>query len=283
MTDLFLPNLNSRSKSSKELIIEVLASQWPLSVKEIHSALKKNYSLDVSYQAVHKTAKELLDAGILEEINSQLKISKEWINKMQDYSEKLQNSYSGSGFGQKIDLTTTQVEFSTLWAMYEFVIDGLDNDFFDSNKTRIGSSFLNHYWNWFPMILGKKYLEKLLRMGEKYDHHMICSSTEKADQWIAGYYQKIGWKPKLGIPVQKHCDIIVPGDSIVTAYFGDNLKEALHGSLHGIEKIEEMDIIELYKSVCALKTKVILTINRNPIAAEQIHAQARKYFEGVGK
>ena len=69
-----LPEMNLTNKSVKDLIIIILTNRWPLTLKEIHNELKKNYSTNVSYQAIHKTAKELRNKNIIEKKREKISI-----------------------------------------------------------------------------------------------------------------------------------------------------------------------------------------------------------------
>ena len=78
----------------KELIIKILSSTWPISVKEISSILRKGYNVKVSYQAVHKAVNELLRKKILTK-NSQksYELNTDWIKEVKQFSLKLEQSY----------------------------------------------------------------------------------------------------------------------------------------------------------------------------------------------
>jgi len=54
-----------KNKSTQDLIIEILSNEWPLTTKQIHNRLKRNHAKNISYQAAHKTIKQMLEEKIL--------------------------------------------------------------------------------------------------------------------------------------------------------------------------------------------------------------------------
>ena len=53
----------TKDKSTKDVIIEILSSEWPLSLNKIYYKIKKKYGINVNYQAIHKAVNELVGGG----------------------------------------------------------------------------------------------------------------------------------------------------------------------------------------------------------------------------
>ena len=85
--------LNGRKPDSKELIVLILSEDWPLNLKKIHSNLKRS-GKNISYQAVHKTVKCLLGAGILKKIGLEYRLSTAWLQKMELFCNDINNRYA---------------------------------------------------------------------------------------------------------------------------------------------------------------------------------------------
>src|SRR3989344_136975 len=77
------------SNSTKENIIELLSTKYPLSAKKIHNILKKDYNLSLTYQATHKSLTELNKKNILEKRKQGYELNKEWIKNLRDTSKKI--------------------------------------------------------------------------------------------------------------------------------------------------------------------------------------------------
>ncbi len=83
----------TKNKSTKDAIIEILSSEWPLSLKKIHNAIKKKYAISVTYQATHKAINELVDGGTLKKENREYQLSFNWINRIESFGKKLREDY----------------------------------------------------------------------------------------------------------------------------------------------------------------------------------------------
>ncbi len=87
---------NTKKRNVRETIISILSKQYPLTIKKIYSLVKKEYKLDVTYQAVFKLVKEMLKDNILQngdtEMEYQLNIS--WIKQLEDELSVIKKSYS---------------------------------------------------------------------------------------------------------------------------------------------------------------------------------------------
>ena len=83
---------NLNKKSTKDLIIDILSYSWPLTTRKIYNLIKRK-GLSVTYQAVHKSIKELLDQGIVIKQNKEYQLNIEWIKKRHEFIEKLKYAY----------------------------------------------------------------------------------------------------------------------------------------------------------------------------------------------
>ncbi len=90
--------INSKKRPLKNLIIYTLVSEWPLTVRRIYNKLKSNNEIDVTYQAVFKTVKELVEKDVLVEKDKKYMINVGWINMVRDIADMMKKRYlSASG------------------------------------------------------------------------------------------------------------------------------------------------------------------------------------------
>jgi pyrimidine operon attenuation protein/uracil phosphoribosyltransferase len=83
----------TKKRNVREAIISILSREYPLNVKKIFSRVKKEYALDVTYQAVFNMMKEMIDDGILEKSERDYKLNIGWIKQLQDELIVIMNSY----------------------------------------------------------------------------------------------------------------------------------------------------------------------------------------------
>lgn len=86
---------NTKKRNVRETVISILSKQYPLTIKKIYSLVKKEYKLDVTYQAVFKLVKEMLNDNILQngetEMEYQLNIG--WIKQLEDEIAIIKEKY----------------------------------------------------------------------------------------------------------------------------------------------------------------------------------------------
>lgn len=88
----------SKRRPLKNLIIYTLVSEWPLTIRRIYNKLKTNNGVDVTYQAVFKTVKELVEKDVLVEKDKKYMINIGWINMVRDIADMMKKRYlSASG------------------------------------------------------------------------------------------------------------------------------------------------------------------------------------------
>ena len=93
MMEQLLTLSGNRKRYVRDIVVEMLSQEWPLSAKKIYSMLRNKYHLDVSYQAVHKALKELLKQQTLIRKGKLYEINKSWIESVKSDIERLENTY----------------------------------------------------------------------------------------------------------------------------------------------------------------------------------------------
>lgn len=78
----------------KETVIKILTEEWPLTLKELYFAIIRQHALNVSYQAVHKSVKQLVEEGIIIKENKRYSINVEWIRQIQIFGKNLEEAYA---------------------------------------------------------------------------------------------------------------------------------------------------------------------------------------------
>ena len=116
---------NLSQKSTRGLIINILSNKQPLTAKEIHHSLLKEHTKQISYQATHKTLKEMTEERVLEKEEKGFRINKNWIKNLSDYAKKLEKHSNENNEGVKT------YNFNSIVEAGKFLI----NDFMGSWNT----------------------------------------------------------------------------------------------------------------------------------------------------
>jgi len=89
------------NKSNKcqvaDLVISLLASEWPLSIKSLHYRIKRRHALEVSFQAVYKAVKKLRDEGIVSKEESLYLLNYTWVDSLNKFSSEIRKNYLDQG------------------------------------------------------------------------------------------------------------------------------------------------------------------------------------------
>ncbi|MBI4147630.1 hypothetical protein HY494_03185 [Candidatus Woesearchaeota archaeon] len=80
--------------SLKDKIVNLLTTEWPQSANDIYKAVKSDLGVVVSYQAVHKALKQLIDSGCLVVEDRQYRLSKSWIAKITKRVNQISSAYN---------------------------------------------------------------------------------------------------------------------------------------------------------------------------------------------
>ena len=180
-----LPEMNTKNKTAKDLIIAILLDEWPLSLKKIHNKIKKDYESNVTYQAVHKAVGELLEKRIVVRNGRDYKINSDWIGKLKLFIEKLENSYNeNKPLSEEIPKSLT---VSCAWELYEIFIEIILRDILDGKEKSI--CFIgNQIWN--PMIGSEKEIEAYKKIAEKYKLYLVSRRDNEINRMWKTYWEK---------------------------------------------------------------------------------------------
>jgi len=81
-----------KKSRTEDLVLQLLSEEFSLTAKQVHQKLQRQFSVSSSYQAVHKTLKQMLGEGVLEKKGKEYCISKEWVEKNQQKAQALAES-----------------------------------------------------------------------------------------------------------------------------------------------------------------------------------------------
>lgn len=90
-----------KKKPLKNMIIYTLVSEWPLTVRKIYNKVKTTNGINVTYQAVFKTVKELVDKDILVEKDKKYMLNIGWINMVRDMTDMMKKRYLQASNGER--------------------------------------------------------------------------------------------------------------------------------------------------------------------------------------
>ena len=92
----------TKKRGVREATISILSREFPLSIRKVYNKVKKEYNLDVTYQAIFKTIKGMLDDNILEKSEKEYKLNINWIKQLENELDIIKKNYLGDS-KEKLD------------------------------------------------------------------------------------------------------------------------------------------------------------------------------------
>ena len=265
------------AKTTKETIIEILSENWPITVNTIFTEMRRSRRSNISYQAVHKAIKELLDDQIIEKNQKGYSISLNWIQKTKAKTQKLEQQFLNR---QKILFSTlkegesTNLRFSTTSEMGRFALyDLLIPENIDEKQV------IFKMWNAWPVVaLNDIEFKKMNEIISKTNLYITITHESEMDKSSGKIWKKAGAKIKFGIDCDPATDYIIVGDLIVSFYFPET-KKIYREICKRIKNTEGIVIQLLFKFLFQTQNEILTTISRNKILADEMRNETLRIFK----
>ncbi len=279
MNELSLIKLNPETHSTKQKIIDLLSNEWPLSAKQIHEKLQKLYALEISYQAVHKTLKEMEEEKTIENKKGyQLNI--EWIQKTKKIFENTEKRYLEKG---KIQIPkdfngSIEIEFDNYTTFCVSMAELLLSR--QLAKPEEKDAICTLEYGWFPFKINVQHFKLLAEMmlanpGSK----NIIRTKTPFGEWIKKQYNKINAiSAPIGTKIDIEEDLFIQGDHLIEVKFDEKTKRLIEKYYKKWKNLE--DNFKEFGLKPEPKIKITVKITKNPEMAKYFRKQMEKVFEG---
>lgn len=279
-----IPSLKPNAQS-RDLIVSVLAYEFPLSINKIYNLIKKNYASRVTYQAVHKIIRQMLSDGTLIKKGKEYMLSKDWISTLSEFVNLIDHNYSiGSKTNIKAiqDLSTGRMQVLTFDSYMEA----------ENFKKKIEEEYVrNSNKNSPPICVHEHNLKRpIIYSGELMNHlsnfttsgvevFHLCESTTLIDKWCADFYSKsLSFNCKFGIPCPNGFEFYILGDRTIELHAPNSLWEDISKAYSEAGHISKLDVIEFYKDVLLKKREIQVVMYENKEISEGLRNNIMKYF-----
>lgn len=267
---------NPAPKSTRDKIIAILSEKKPLSIKEIHNAIRREHGFEGTYQAMHKAVVQATGDGILKKEGTKYVLDNAWINGVKDFgSAYLGEKYNLSELVKKDVLNLT---FPKMISMAKFVIN-----YYGQYPNPEKHPAILHWRHMWPIISlsDEEYIatKNILQLNGSY---ILSSSGNPLDKLSIDSFRKFGCKIKMDPSFKFNPDLVVWGDYIGYIYLGEGVKtwDNICGK---IKNVDDMDLTQFYKLIFETKVEVNLIIAKNPPVAEQIRQETLRHFKEGAK
>ena len=83
-----------KQKRVKDMIIDILSFEWPLTLTSIYNKVSKDYAHSSTCQATYKAICELLKDGVLVKQDKFYSLNMQWIDKIKEFSKQIEKNYN---------------------------------------------------------------------------------------------------------------------------------------------------------------------------------------------
>ncbi len=274
----------SAKSSSKDKIIQVLSEEWPLTGKEIFNRLQKQYSIQISYQGVHKLLAELTGENVLEKQNNKYMLNKEWLNNNKAFFENVQKRYSASDGKYKINPKfegSIVLEFDSYTNLSLWLAELFASKILISDEDNVLIGYMRYgYW---PLTFDFKDFILLVKFLSKTNRgYPIIKNKTKFGEWIMKQYLKAGAiKGTFDKDLELDHDLFVHGSCIIEAYTEKEFDDYLMETYNKIGNLN--DLFQNFLKNKEPETKIKVVITKNPQMARLLKNEAIKKYGGEAK
>lgn len=278
LISLTIPGFGLRGLSTKDAIISILGSQWPLSVKDIFQIAKKEYGITVTYQAFHKMLIELEGKKVVVRTPAGFSLNPQWIEDIKYFSDQLSKTYSRdpavANFQNK---DIVNLHFESLISSIRFIIHHFHGDFQNpQKKPRI--CLLEHPW--LPVGANETDWERIKEIF-RVPYFGLYRGNTPLDKFGNKITANLGKKSLNGIDYPADGDLVLEGDYVAQLFYPRELKNKLaeiFESSSTLENIDQFDMgiaYDLYTGNYPVK----IVISKNVFLANSLRIEAIKLYE----
>ncbi len=266
-------------KSTKDQLISVLSQKWPLTTKQMHFSLQRQFAAKITYQAVHKLLSKLEHEKIVSKNKNAWQLDSAWLQKQSTFFQQTIQKYAGNKNRYNFDPSfegTQTFEFDN-WTDLNVQTAELLSSHKLNPKTEPFYCVLEYGWWTFKFQFEQ--LELLYNMIRNCPNtRYLIQKKTPFGEWIGKQYRRVGG---IGVPVGTNIgmkeDFFVQGDYIIEASTSEKGKKIIE---HYWNKWHSLN--DLFKEFGLKKEPKIestVKITKNPQLAAFMKKELEKYFE----
>jgi hypothetical protein len=266
-----------KKKRIKDLVIDILSFEWPLSLSQIYNRIKKNYAYSSTCQAVYKAISELVSAEVLIKKEKLYCVNSQWISSLKNFSHSLEQNYHGNeklplieGVARtKTENNVTILTFNSILEMDKTWVK-IKKEYYENLQDKGDVTFWegNHCW-WLLVYPDVEFEEMEMVKNKKVKDFVFLHNNKKLDLFSNRFYEKagVGFKA-IDDPVEY--DMTVFGDTIMQVTLPKELRDKIDEFYKKASSPSDVDIHSLLSDVLTKKSKIELVLTKNREIANQL-------------
>ncbi|MFC1691306.1 hypothetical protein ACFL0W_03930 [Nanoarchaeota archaeon] len=269
--------MRNTENSTKKLIIQILGDRFPLTLKQIYIEIKKEK--DISYQAVHKVIKEIVEDGIVDKIEKQYFLNKNWIKQQTKSFSNYYSNYFNIGYNPNQIDESSKIQifrFTSLKDLTNFLIKSYAKGYFGENEPKKIFLSVRRLLPFVPesIIHFIKKLEKENKIC------LACRGNTIADKLAAKFFRSLGIEVKTGVVIPHHNSICI-GDTVLQYFFFFNepYRKKLYSFSDKIKKKSGFSLLKMTSDIFHRQTEIYIIVNKHSVLVEDIKQSISDVFE----
>ncbi len=265
-----------QKKSLKNLVIEALTGEWPLSAKKLYN-IAKAQGINGTYQAVYKAINDLKENNIITKTENGYQLSTEWIERLKQVSLKMENAYSKQIIAGSDKPAT--LAFDSMCDFYKFFFNCFIDDPFTIGEKSICYQ-TQHVGN--TLVGTDKEWEALKEAMKNKKSFGLVKCDTPLDNLFKKKWEGVGKKIRMGVDVPSASlimDTMVIGDYVIQIYLPEEYLKEENRIYEKVKNLEDLDPVELHNLYWKKYKWINIIINKNTDVAERIRKETEAHFK----
>ncbi len=264
----------TNEKSTKSLIISSLGNDFPLSLNQVSKEVRKQKN--ISYQAVFKVMGELVKGRIVDKIDKQYFLNKDWVDgQTKDFSRYYSN-YFNINYNQNEIYPESLIQvfkFQSLREMVDFIMQG----YVKGLISKTGNVYIS-VKRLHPLV-PTSIISLLKKIATENNIYVACESNGYADKITAKLFKSLGLNTKLGADIPNRNSVCFE-DCLLQYYlfFPAEYKKKVHAFSDNVKEKSGMSIIQMTADIFYRKADIYLTLIRDHVVIGDIKTKIQKEF-----
>jgi hypothetical protein len=274
-----------KEKRIKDILIDILSFEWPLSLSQLHNRVSKNYNCSTSCQATYKAICELLNEEVLVKQDKNYSMNMKWVDRLKDFANHIESNYHSENKVPLIDgILKAKTENNVTVLTFNSTLE-MDKMWMDIKKQYYKNLAIegdisiwegSHCW-WLLTYPESEYAELEKIKEKKAKHFFINHNNTVLDKSAKKFYTSAGIPFKIkNEPVE--CDIGVFGDTIMQVYLPKEIRDKIDEVYKKSDSPSEVNIPDFIKNVLNKKVTIQLVLTKNKEIAEQLKQKVVREF-----
>jgi hypothetical protein len=244
--EIVIPEADAKGRTTKDLVFSILVEDKPKTLTQLHKQIKKQYEVSVTFQAVIKAVKSLMENNVLVKQEKLYSVNKDWIFETRNFFDRLYSEHF------KVKRPAKRIELGkevTVYTVHNLLeLDQLWNDLLTNWTKKETKDKRNvwkgrHAWWLIPRLQEEDMLHDAMLKGGIRTYNLWTSSTS-LDKAAAKYYHGKYELSKIAVKQNPKRDIHIAafGNNFIKFEIPISLSRELEKTYRETKRLEDLDI-----------------------------------------